>query len=131
MEIFRKECSSNEIRLQQIAADLGLAPTIHETDNETYMVMDKIPSMNIADYYGTTIRGLPHSVRNRIVEILRILYTSKGIQYIDITGYNFIEHDERIWIIDFGDAYDDDTDIHPHLAKILKTGLLRWNPEFK
>lgn len=131
MELFRKECSSNEIRLQQIAADLGLAPSIHETDNETYMVMDRIPSMNIADYYGTTIRSLPHYVRGQIVDILTTLYLSKGIQYQDITPYNFIEESGCVWIIDFGDAYDNQTDVHPHLNKILTTGLLRWNPEFK
>jgi hypothetical protein len=131
MEHFRKECSANEIRLQQIASEMGLAPQIHETDNETYMVMDKLPSMNVADMYGTSIRNLPHYVRTGIVKILRTLYETKGIQFVDITGYNFIEYGGQMWVIDFGDAYDNRPDLHPHLNKILTTGLLRWNPAFR
>jgi tRNA A-37 threonylcarbamoyl transferase component Bud32 len=131
MDVFRKDCSSNEIRLQTIAAEMGLAPQIRETDNETYMVMDKLPAMNIGDMYGTSIRTLPHYVRNGIVDTLRTLYETKGIQFVDITPYNFIEYGKRIWIIDFGDAYDDQEEVHPHLNRILTSGLLRWNPEFK
>jgi len=131
MDVFRKNCSAKEIRLQTIATEMGLAPQIRETDNETYMVMDKLPAMNIGDMYGTTIRSLPHYVRKGIVDTLRTLYETKGIQFVDITPYNFIEYGKRIWIIDFGDAYDDQEESHPHLNKILTSGLLRWNPEFK
>jgi tRNA A-37 threonylcarbamoyl transferase component Bud32 len=131
MEHFRKECSANEIRLQRIASEMGLAPPIHQTDNETYMVMERLPSMNVADMYGTSIRTLPHYVRKGIVNILRTLFETKGIQFVDITGYNFIEHGGRVWVIDFGHAYDNCPDVHPHLNKILTTGLLRWNPTFK
>lgn len=130
METLRKECSANEIRLQKLASEMGLAPPIIETDNETYMIMEKIPFMNVADMYGTTIRTLPHFVRHRIIDILRKLYDA-GIQYVDITPYNFIETKERMWIIDFGDAFDDPRPIHPHLKQIFETGRLRWNPDFK
>jgi tRNA A-37 threonylcarbamoyl transferase component Bud32 len=130
METLRKECSPNEIRLQKIAAEMGLAPPIIETDDETYMIMEKIPFMNVADTYGTTIRVLPHFVRQRIIDILRKLYDA-GIQYVDITPYNFIETNDRMWVIDFGDAFDDPRPIHHHLKQIFETGRLRWNPDFK
>jgi len=131
MNTFYKQCSANEIRLQGLVAELGLAPPILETDNATYMVMEVIPTMSIADYYGTTIRALPIWVRQQIISILRIIYIVYKIQYIDITPYNFIEHNGKVWIIDFGHAYDDERPLHPHLLQILNTEKLRWNKDFE
>jgi tRNA A-37 threonylcarbamoyl transferase component Bud32 len=131
MNTFRKECSAKEIRLQKLAADLGIAPAVLETDNETYMVMERIPNMCVADFYGTSIRNLPMWVRDQIVNILYTLYSIHKIQYIDVTGYNFVEHEGKVWIIDFGDAYDDQEELHPLLKQIFAKRKLRWNKDFK
>lgn len=131
MDTFRKECSANEIYLQSLVAEIGLAPPILETDNATFMVMERIPAMNIADYYNTSIRSLPHYVRNQIVSILETMYAVYGIQYPDITPYNFIEYNSKIWVVDFGHAYNDDNLLHPLLSQIFKTGKLTWNKDFK
>jgi tRNA A-37 threonylcarbamoyl transferase component Bud32 len=131
MEYYRKECSANEIRLHKIAADMGFAPPVYETDDETYMVMEKLEAMNLADMYGPKIRNLPHYLKRNIVDILEALYAEAGIQYVDITPYNFIEDNNKTWIIDFGDAYDNDLKLHPHLHRIFKTKVLRWNPDFE
>lgn len=131
MDTIRKECNANEIRLHSLVANLGLAPEILETDNETFMVMERIPAMNIADYYGTTIRCLPHYIRNQIVDILEVIYIVHGIQYLDITPYNFIEYDGKVWIVDFEHAYNDAQPLHPLLAHIMTTRKIKWNKDFK
>lgn len=131
MDTVRKECSANEIQLHSRVARLGLAPPIVETDNATFMVMEQIPAMNLADYYTPSIRRLPHYVREQIVAILEAMYVIEGIQYVDITPYNFIEYNGKVWVVDFEHAYDDDQPLHPVLSHILTTHRLKWNKDFK
>ena len=131
METIRKECSSNEIQLHSRVASMGLAPPIVETDNATFMVMERIPAMNLADYYTPSIRRLPHYVRQQIVSILETMYLVGGIQYVDITPYNFIEYNGKVWVVDFEHAYECDEPLHPLLSQILATQKLKWNKDFK
>jgi len=50
--------------------------------------------------------------------------------YIDITGYNFIENDNKLWIIDFGHAtYNYPRKMDEFVEKFL-AGHNGWNPEF-
>ena len=96
--------------------------------------MEKAGPMCIADKYGEDIEHLSDWIKEEIVEHLWTLYSCCNIQYIDITPYNFIEQDGRIWVIDFGDAFRNKpkTKLHPFLKSIFDSWkLTKWNPEFK
>jgi RIO-like serine/threonine protein kinase len=94
--------------------------------------MDNLNEFCIADKYGEQIRMIPLWIRQEIVEILWVLYSQLGIQYVDVTPYNFIEKDGRVWIIDFGHAIDKSDILDPYLESIFNTWkLTRWNPRFK
>lgn len=124
----------NEVELQRLAACMEVAPRILDTDYETYIHMERIPSMCIADKYGEEIALIPHWIRQQIVEHLWTLYSCCQIQYVDITPYNIIEDQGRVWILDFGHAYRNrpKTKLHPFLKRIFDTWkITQWNPEFK
>ena len=121
----------NEVNLQKIASEHGLAPIVIYSDYESYIVMEKIDGMNLADKYGDKMRNIPRRIRNQILDILWELYTYAGIEYVDVTPYNFIEKDGIVWIIDFGHARIADEDMDPYLAKIFTSWKLSWNPKFK
>lgn len=123
-----------EVRLQTIASSMGVSPAILSTDYATYIHMEKAGPMCIADKYGEDIEHLSDWIKEEIVEHLWTLYSCCNIQYIDITPYNFIEQDGRIWVIDFGDAFRNKpkTKLHPFLKSIFDSWkLTKWNPEFK
>ena len=54
----------NEVELQKRAFRKGLSPRIISTDYKTYIKMEKIPEMSIADKYGEDIKLVP----NRIIK---------------------------------------------------------------
>ncbi len=120
-----------EAQLQKRAAELGLSPVVHRF-NKNSITMEHLGEMCIADKYGEQIRMIPKWIREDIVEILWNLYTDLGIQYIDVTPYNFVEKDGRVWIIDFGHARENVDTMDPYLEKLFNTWKLsRWNPRFK
>ena len=121
----------NEITLQIQAAKLGFAPEIIETDFKTYITMELIDAMSISDKYGDSIRKVPKEIRDQILDILWILYSDADIEYVDVTGYNFIEKDGKVWVIDFGHAKRSGDNMDPFLSKIFTSWKLSWNPRFK
>ena len=137
-KIFRKDVSSrtetqvmNEVRLQRKAALLGLCPKIISTDNKTFIEMEDLGTMCIADMYGEDIKDMPKSICRGIYDILKRLYLECDIEYIDVTPYNFIETDDQLWVIDFGDARD----AHKKdwfLKEVFQNHtVLQWNPDFR
>jgi tRNA A-37 threonylcarbamoyl transferase component Bud32 len=68
------------------------------------IIMEHLDEMCIADKYGEDPSKIPKIIWDQIRIILNILYHNEAIEYIDITGYNFIEKDGKVYIIDFGDA---------------------------
>jgi thiamine kinase-like enzyme len=121
-----------EVQLQKIASHAGLSPGIQKTDFKTYIQMDDVGEMCIADKYGENIRNTPKKIRDEIVEYLWTLYSVHSIQYVDVTPYNFIEKDGRLWIIDFGHATQNNPILDPYLEKMFADWKLsKWNPRFK
>ena len=121
-----------EARLQAIAADSGYSPKVLDTDEETFIRMEHLHEMCVADKYGDSIRKTPKWIREQIVEILWNLYDTHGIQYVDVTPYNFVEKNKKVWIIDFGHARVDGDYLDPYLSKIFDTWKLsKWNPHFR
>ena len=134
--IFRKDVSMRseelvrkEVNLQNRAAKLGLSPKIIDTDYKTYIDMEDLEEMCIADMYGESIDCMPHLIKKGIYHILERLYLECDIEYIDVTPYNFIETSDQLWIIDFGDAIEIKKD--SYLKEIFSSRkLLKWNSEF-
>jgi len=120
----------NEVELQIRAFRKGLAPKVILTDYKTFIKMEKIPEMCVADKYGEDISNIPEWIMLAIYDILYILYHECDIQYVDVTPYNFIEHEGRVWVIDFGDAKPVKKDWY--LQEVLENGCIdKWNPDFK
>ena len=128
---------SLEIELQDIASKHGFAPRIERIDG-LLMQMDEIKGHCLADIYTDDPKKVPDWIWAEIHRILSVLFECDGIEYIDITAYNFIleEGSDKIWIIDFGDAYyskagqtDDKKPVNWFLREVLD-GEKSWNPDF-
>jgi serine/threonine-protein kinase RIO1 len=94
--------------------------------------MENLEELCLADKYGENPETIPKLVWDQIRMILKILYYEEGIEYIDITGYNFIEKDNKVYIIDFGDAIysKKGNKINWFLREFLD-GYNNFNPDFK
>lgn len=138
MKIFRKDVSDrteeqivNEIELQNIAHNhLNCTPKIINTDYKTYIEMEDLEEMCIADMYGEDINSVPEYIKDKIYNIIIELYLECDIEYTDITPYNFIEKNSTVYIIDFGDAklvkknwFLKEVFVHKKINE--------WNPDFK
>lgn len=132
---------TREIEMQEISAKYGFSPKIissnitHADINNKYIghiTMEKIDEMCLADKYGEDPNNIPKLIWDQIRTIVRILYNEEGIEYIDITGYNFIEKKGKVYIIDFGDAIytKKDREINWFLSYFLG-GHNGWNPDFR
>ena len=95
------------------------------------MVMEKIGNMSVSDYYDEYAKGVPKPLMKKIQQIVKTLYDN-NIVYPDITGYNFIEFDGKVWIIDFEHAQFkplvEELDEH---VELFINGLHEWNPQFR
>ena len=64
-----------------------------------YVLMEKIDGMTLADMFGEEKEQIPKKIWKEIHLIIEKLYFT-GIQYIDITPYNFmIDSNHKIKII--------------------------------
>ena len=128
-----KNASEQEIELQNIASKYNFTPIIHKTlftDTYCEITMDKIDTICLADMYGDKATDLPIHIWSKIHHIIETLYEEEGIEYIDITPYNFIEHKNKLYIIDFGDAYYKDTKPRNWFHKDFLKNPYGWNPDF-
>ena len=93
--------------------------------------MEDIDEMCLADMYGENIKDIPQHLLEQIYDILVKLYLQASIEYTDITPYNFIEKEGRVYIIDFGDAKLVESR-NWFLEEIFKHKLIiGWNPDFR
>ena len=110
-------------------------PEIIEYDeaNKT-MVMMKVGKNNLSHNYGENATDVPDELFDKVVKIVRTLVLH-GIEYPDLTGYNFVQDKntyDKIWIIDFEHAalvpLKEITNIH--IINICN-GKKIWNPDFR
>lgn len=121
-----------EVELLQVAASYGLAPEIYDTDYKTYIEMENLDCMSVSDMWGDNIRDIPKDILSGMFSILWFLYHVCNIEYRDVWPRNFIFVNERVYIIDFGDARKKQKRCDKYLSKILKAGKITdWNPEFR
>ena len=136
--MFIKEVESGkaslEIELQTIAAKYGFSPKVLNVEGageRTRIYMENLEEECLADKYGDDPADIPEWIWHEIRNILRILYEEEGIEYVDITSYNFIEKDGKVYVIDFGDAkYTDYEEVDWFLTEFLD-GENSWNPDYK
>ena len=138
MKIFRKDVSDrsekqirNEVELQIIVYKrLNCTPKIIATDYKTYIDMEDLEEMCIADMYGEDINAIPNYIREQIYKIIVKLYLECNVEYTDITPYNFIEKNSTVYIIDFGDAKL--VEKNWFLKEVfLNKRIHEWNSDFK
>ena len=138
-EMFVKEVeiekSENEIELQKVAISHGFSPAIISTGNfkgKCYITMEKIHEDCLADKYGDDPSDIPEWIWIEIRKMVITLLEEDEIEYRDITPYNFIEKDGKVWMIDFGDAkYIDDTKNIDWFVEEFIDGENSWNPDYK
>lgn len=120
-----------EATMQKRAWTFGLAPNVRKVTRNS-IVSDHLNEMCLADKYGDSIECIPEWIRIEITEILWKLYNDCGIEYIDVTPYNFIEKDDKVWIIDFGHAREPGGELDSYLKSIFDNWeLTEWNKCFE
>ena len=130
----KQNVEENEFMMHKYVYDLNLfnVPKIISYDNENkIMTMEKINGMNVSDMYGENAEDVPDEIFDIIVDIINTLKTH-GIEYPDITGYNFIEDKNsygKIWIIDFEHSKINTNITNPNIISICNYEK-KWNPEF-
>ena len=128
----KKNVSLHEYCMHKYIQELEVfnVPKIIAYDIERkVMVMEKINHMTIADFYGEDAKNVPSDTFLQIRNIIKNL-TKYNIEYPDITGYNFIEYDNKIWIIDFEHTRTITGKLNSFVSKFID-GLNEWNPQFK
>ena len=130
----KENVSLQEYEMQTYVYNSGIVnvPKIIDYDIETkQMKMVRVGVMNISDFYGEKSEDISVDLFERIRNIIKTLYEN-NILYIDITGYNFIESDDKIWIIDFEHAshiFPTQITKNTFVEKFLN-GFNGWNTEF-
>jgi len=125
-----------EIQIQKVASLYGFTPKIinvNKDDINYYLEMENLNSMCLADKYGEEPIDIPDHFWNQMRCIIKILYTRDNIEYIDITPYNFIEINDKIYLIDFGHARwkNKSKPINWFLKKFINDEHNGYNPDFK
>ncbi len=122
--------ASLQIGLQKTSAEYNFSPKIFTSEwhgTRIRIYMEDVGDDTLANLYGENV---PEWIWNEIRYMIKTLFENEGIEYIAITPSNFIEKDNRIYIIDFDDAKYTDGDINWFLSEFLK-GENSWNPEYK
>jgi tRNA A-37 threonylcarbamoyl transferase component Bud32 len=131
----KRNVSFHEYQMYKYVYDLSANCEINVPKFITYnidshtLVTEKIPNMSISDFYGESFLSVNNNTVDKIRETISILYQNH-IVYPDITGYNFIEYDGGVWIIDFEHAHFTTNTKNMFVEKFI-AGLPSWNPLFE
>ena len=128
----KQNVKEHEYNMHKHVYELNIVntPKIISYDKKTkVMIMEKIDNMNLSDMYGEEDHMIDEYYFDEIRTIIKLL-AENNIEYPDITGYNFIEFDNRIWIIDFEHSNFKPLLQDNFVVKFIN-GLNKWNPRFK
>jgi len=92
------------------------------------LTMEKINNMCLSDMYGDKAIDIDKELFDQVREIITLLYHN-NVEYPDITGYNFIEYDNKLWIIDFEHSCKSTTITNKFINSFIR-GADEWNPDF-
>jgi tRNA A-37 threonylcarbamoyl transferase component Bud32 len=132
MSFVKENVEWNEYYIHRIVYDQDVVntPKIHEYNGEKKtMTMRKIPQMCIADMYGDKEKDLPPDLWKVIRDIL-VKLREIGVNYPDITPYNFIKCGDLVWIIDYGHASIRNGETDKFMLKFIN-GHNGWNEDFR
>jgi hypothetical protein len=128
----------SEAELQDISAKHDFSPWTRKItpfvndDKFSIFEMEAVNGKSIYYVYGDDPADVPLYVWNQIRFILQYLWDEEGIEYVDITSYNFmIDEDEKVWVIDFGDASYAEAGKRNWFHEEFLDGTNSWNPDFK
>jgi len=127
------DTSANEVELQKVGASYGFSPKIISDtviDSTCFISMEDLEAESIGDVYGEDPSKIPLWIWNEIRTMITTLLEEECIEYRDINPYNFIERDNRVYIIDYGDAKYVDGEINWFLREFID-GENSWNPDYK
>ena len=123
----------HEYKMHKHVYDLNIVntPKIVSYDKKTkVMIMEKIDGLNLSDMHGENARDLDEYYFDEIRTIIKTLADNK-VEYPDITGYNFIEYNKQIWIIDFEHSSIFEKKMKDPFVNKFISGANKWNPRFK
>ena len=130
----KKNVSKYEYDMYKHVYDLNIVnipEIIDYNEKEKTLTTKKIKKCNISDMYGDSSRDIDSNLFNKIQKIIKKLYDN-DIEYPDITGYNFIELGEKIWIIDFENSrVMKNKELKDDFVKEFIDGKNEWNPEYR
>ena len=138
MSVFKKQVQTDkvqqEVLLQMFASNEGFSPNVQKIvpgENGTSVIwMDAIEGKTLYELYGDSPHDIPPGLWNRIRLNLQVLYIEYGIQYVDVTPYNFMmDNNNRLWIVDFGDATIHEKELNWFLVDLFD-GRNEWNSDF-
>lgn len=128
--MFTKEAERSEYDLQLKIYNMEIVniPRPISYDEKTkQLTMETVVGLTVSDFYGNE-NPVPASAFDIIRDILQAL-ADNGIEYIDITGYNFmIDNNEEFWIIDVEHA--EKKEITNWFLIDFLDGYNGWNPDF-
>ena len=128
----KENVSLNEYKIHSYVYNLQIVndqkiKSYNKTTKQMKMV--RVGTMSVSDYYGETADKISDEMFSNIRNMIQTLY-DHDVLYIDITGYNFIENDNKLWIIDFEHAsYNYPRKTNEFVEQFLE-GHNGWNPEF-
>lgn len=110
----------------------GRVPVVHSYDAiNRILVMQKIEEMSVSDMYGEHMSDVPTEIVDQIRDIIKTLYDN-SIEYPDITGYNFIEKDGKVYIIDMEHSKFNNNRVSydPYILRFICNQVTEWNERF-
>ena len=130
----KNDVSYGEYLIHNMVYNIGgfNVPQIFEYNaDEKCLTMQKLEGMSVSDMYGERFENVPQFITDEIRNIISKLY-SLNIYYPDITGYNFMYINKKVWIYDFGHAICSAN--IPDKVKFIKSfikGKKSWNPDYR
>jgi tRNA A-37 threonylcarbamoyl transferase component Bud32 len=135
----KQNVAFHEFHMLSLVQELNIvnSPKIIDYNKETKVLcLENIPKMSISDEYGDKFKNIPIQLKKEIRDTIKKMYEN-NIIYIDITGYNFIYYQNKIWIIDFEHSYIkndccDENKLEYDISFIKKfiKGSKNWNDDF-
>ena len=129
----KKNVKVSEYKMHNHIYQLGIVncPKIISYDKKNkILTMEKIDNMCLSDFYGKSANNIPSNIFSEIKQIIKKLYDN-NIEYTDITGYNSIEHENKIWIIDFEHSKIKKRKFDQFIHDFLKDDTQMWNKDFE
>ena len=124
----KKNVSFHEYSIHKYIQELEVfnVPKIIAYDIERkVLVLEKINSKNINEIYGNESQIVPKEIFEEIRNIINLLL-NYNIEFSDISSYNFIQYENKLWIINFEKARTITGCINPFVRKFID-GLNEWN----